>query len=418
MHGDGRGVLAEALVSWLSLYGVASAFQVYWNQTTRSRLERCIMFLLECLGALLFVRGFFWISGIKFFGILTYVVAAVIPLAILLYVEALLRRHFALWAKTFVLAGTAFFLALALSGNLHAHPLWLPVFTSYILAMQLVLSGAIVFHDRADFAPIEGRAVAAIAVAVVLIVPFVATDLAADLGLHMARVGSVGILIFVHAIVVASEPRSNAPRLLVANLAVIAIAALLGAIQSYVIGDVRPATVARSAAMFACIILLVMIHSRVHAYGQIARGPGLVRSIAAADTRTTESFLRVLDRLPMVAAYRLLRARDLSAYEFWSFPGVFRARSEKVITCNQLRRSPRARASNASAGSGDAIYHAEQLEDLMEREAMTHAVLIQESPVTLLLVQIPSAGMEQAAIAQLGLVRTVAEAIERSNSHA
>jgi len=49
---------------------------------------------------------------------------------------------------------------------------------------------------------------------------------------------------------------------------------------------------------------------------------------------------------------------------------------------------------------------------------MTHAVLIQESPVTLLLVQIPSAGMEQAAIAQLGLVRTVAEAIERSNSHA
>ena len=49
MHGDGRGVLAEALVSWLSLYGVASAFQVYWNQTTRSRLERCIMFLLEYL---------------------------------------------------------------------------------------------------------------------------------------------------------------------------------------------------------------------------------------------------------------------------------------------------------------------------------------------------------------------------------
>jgi hypothetical protein len=411
MHGDGRGVLAEALVSWLSLYGVAIAFLVYWNQTTRSRLELCVMFLLECLGALLFVRGFYWISGIKFFGILTYVVAAVIPLAILLYVEALLRRHFTLAAKVFVLAGTVFFLVLALWGNLHAHALWLPVFTSYVFAMQLVLSGAIVFRDRADFAAIEDRAVAAIAVAVVMIVPFVATDLAADLGLSMVRVGSVGILIFVYAIVVASEPRGDARRLSIAALAVIALATLLGALQSYVIGDFRTATIARSGSMFACIILLVMIHTRVYAHGQVARGPGLVRSIATADTRTTESFLRVLERLPMVAAYRLMRARDLGSYDFWSFPKVFQARGDKVISQNQLRRAPHVRAA-------DSAYHAEQLEALMQREAMTHAVLIQESPVALLLVQIPSAGMEQAAIAQLGLVRTVAEAIERSNSHA
>jgi hypothetical protein len=51
----------------------------------------------------------------------------------------------------------------------------------------------------------------------------------------------------------------------------------------------------------------------------------------------------------------------------------------------------------------------------MEREAMTHAVLIRESPVVLLLVLIPSAGMEYASIAQLGVIRTVAEVIERGN---
>lgn len=411
MHGDGRGVLAEALVSWLSLYGVMSALLVFWRQSTRSRLELCAMFLLECLGALLFVRGFFWITGIRVFGILTYLVAAVIPLGVLLYVEALLRRHFALAAKIFVLVGTAFFLALALWGNLHAHRLWLPVFTGYVFAMQLLLSGAIVFRDRADFAPVEDRAVAAIAVAVVLIVPFIATDLASDLGLRMVRVGSVGILIFVHAIVVASEPRSNARALLVANLAVIAIAVLLGAIQAYVIGDLRAATIARSASLFACIILLVMIHTRVYAHGQLARGPGLVRSIAAADTTTTESFLRVLERLPIVAGYRLMRAADLGAYDFGSFPDVFLAHGDKVISHNQLRRAPH-------TGAGAAIYHAEQLEDLIQRQAMTHAVLLRESPVAVLLVQIPSAGMEQAAIAQLGLIRAVAEVIERSNAGA
>ena len=58
-HGDGRGVLAEALVSWLSIYGVATAFWTYARQTAHTRLERCIMFLLICLGTLLAVRGFF-----------------------------------------------------------------------------------------------------------------------------------------------------------------------------------------------------------------------------------------------------------------------------------------------------------------------------------------------------------------------
>jgi hypothetical protein len=411
MHGDGRGVLAEALVSWLSLYGVFIALRVYWKQTARSRLERCAMFLLECLGLLLAVRGIFWITDAKLFGILTYVVAAVLPLAILLYVESLLRRHFALAAKIFVIAGTALFLVLALWGNLHAHRLWLPVFTGYVFTMQLMLSGAIVFRDRADLAPVEERSVAAIAVAVVMIVPFVATDLATDVGLRMVRVGSVGILMFVHAIVVASEPRGNARWLLIANLAVIAIAALLGALQAYVIGDLRDATIARSASMFACIILLVMIHTQVYAHGQIGRGPGLVRSIATADTSTTESFLRVLERLPMVADYRLMRAPDLGAYDLGSFPNVFRVHGDKVVGHNQLRRRPQ-------AGAGDAVYHAEQLQDLLQREDMTHAVLIRESPVALLLVQIPAAGMEQAAIAQLGLIRSVAEVIERGSGDA
>src|SRR5439155_24386824 len=190
----------------------------------------------------------------------------------------------------------------------------------------LVLTGAMVFRDRADLTPVGDRAAGTTAVAVALIVPFVVTDLARDLGLHVVRVGSVGILMFVHATVVASEPRGNARTVLAGDLAVIGLAALWGTVQAYVIGDLRLATVERGAALFACVLLLVMIHSRVRAHRQIARGPGLVRSIAAADTRSTESFLQVLELLPIVAGYRLLRAADLEAYNFWQFPRVFRDR--------------------------------------------------------------------------------------------
>ena len=122
--------------------------------------------------------------------------------------------------------------------------------------------------------------------------------------------------------------------------------------------------------------------------------------------RSPDALLQVLDRLPIVAGYRLLRQGDLQGYDPWSFPGVFHARGAKVVTLNQLRHALRDR-------SGDGSYHVEQLESLLQRESMTHASLIRESPLALLVVAIPSAGLEQAAIAQLELIRTVAEVIER-----
>jgi len=119
----------------------------------------------------------------------------------------------------------------------------------------------------------------------------------------------------------------------------------------------------------------------------------------------------VLERLPIVAGYRLMRVSALRAYDLWAFPALFPADGARVITRRQLRQAP-------SVPSDEARYHADQLADLLEREGMTHAVLIRDGPVVLLLVHIPSAGLEQAALAQLGLVRTVAEAIERSRSDA
>jgi len=238
------------------------------------------------------------------------------------------------------------------------------------------------------------------------------TDLATDLGLPMVRVGSVGILMFAFATVIAAEPRATVGAVVNAHLRVIGLSAALGAIEAYVIGDLRAATVARTGAFFACFLLLTMIYLRVHTHRQMSRGPGLVRSIATADTRTTEGFLHVLEQLPIVAGYRLVRGSDLRAYDHNdAFVGLFPAEGTRVVTRRQLRRT-------SGAQQVERPYVADQLADLMEREEMTHAVLVRERPLALLLVHIPSAGLEQSAIAQLGLVRTVAEAIERSRDHA
>jgi len=408
-HGDNRGVLAEALVSWASLYGVATAMRVYWKQTARSRVERCVLFLLGVLFGLLAVRGFFWITGSKVFGALTYFFASVLPLAVVLYIEALLRRHMPLLVKILVLAGTVVFVAFALSERLHADPFWMRVFSGYVLALMVVLLTMLFLRDRSDLTEVENRAADAVGVAVAMIVPFVMTDLLTDLGLPMVRVGSVGILMFAFATVVAAEPRATVGAVVNTHLRVIGLSIALGAIEAWVIGDVRTATVARTGAFFACFLLLTMIYLRVHTHRQLSRGPGLVRSIATADTRTTEGFLHVLEQLPIVADYRLVRAADLRGYDHKdAFVGLFPADGARVVTRRQLRR-------RSGAPQVEHSYVADQLADLLEREQMTHAVLLRERPLSLLLVHIPSAGLEQSAIAQLGLVRAVAAVIERGH---
>jgi hypothetical protein len=207
--------------------------------------------------------------------------------------------------------------------------------------------------------------------------------------------------------VVAAEPRATVGSMVNDHLRVIGLATALGALEAYVIGDLRPATAARTGAFFACFLLLVMIYLRVHTHRQISRGPGLVRSVAAADTRTTESFLQVLEHLPIVAGYRLVRAADLRTYDHHgSFAALFPGGGARVVTRRQLRQA-------SGAPQVERPFVADQLADLLEREEMTHAVLVRERPLTLLLVHIPSAGLEQSAIAQLGLVRAVAEVIER-----
>ncbi len=422
-HGDGRGVLSEALVSWSALYGVFLALRVHRKQATRSRLERCAVFLLYCLGALLLVRGFYWVSDSRVLGSATYVLAALVPVAVTLYIEALLRRHLALGIKLLALSGTLAFTVAAFAGRLPADPMWMRAFIGYVVLLGLAVLGALLFRDRADLTRVEARSVDAISMAVILLVPFVMTDLAADLAIPMVRVGSVGVLAFVYNMVLASEPRGSLRAVLVANLGVLAIAVLLGGLEAYVIGDLRAPTVARGAAFFAAILLLAMVYARVHSHGQVARGPGLVRSISAADTRTTEGFLQVLDMLPIVAGYRLLREPALAGYDSASFPQLFETSGGFVITRHRLLGPLRSASAAAGAedpeGTSDRTrYSADQLSDLLGREGMTHAVLIRTNPIALLLVHIPSAGLEQSAIAQLGLIRTVAEAIERSRHDA
>jgi len=404
VHGDNRGILAEAIVSWVALIGVAMALQVYWAQRSRNALEQRLLFLLELIALLLLVRGAFWLTHAPVLGVLTYLPAAVLPLAMVLYVEGLLRRHLPLPAKVTALAGSALFTGLALAGRLHADPFWLPIYSIFVVGTQLLLTAVLLFRDHGDLGAVESRAVHIVTIAVVLMVPFVLTDVATDLGMNMVRVGSVGILLFVYATVAASG--STLPRTVLAEtFAVLAVSWAVGAGHAWLIHDPRAATVGRSFSFFACLLFVVILHARIRAQRMIARESGLIRAVGRADVRDLDGFLRVLESIAGLAAFRLLREPDLGRYDVAQLPAFFAPPASRVASLSRLRRDLR-------RGTVTNHFHAEQVVDLLEEAAMTHAVMISARPLVLLVVRVPSPGNDASTIAQLELVGNVAGSIE------
>lgn len=401
------GALAEALVSWIGAWPTLAYLLALRRQPAPTSLEQRLMLMLACFTVLLMVRGFWWLDLGDLFGVLTFVPATVLPLAVFLYTEGLLRRHLARWAKLVVLLGSGTFALLNLAGQLHRHREAIVAFGVFIVTVQTVLLGRLFFRDRSDLSAVENRLVDGTAIAIALVVPFLLTDLLRDLGAPVARVGTVGVLVLIFALMRFGEKRGRRTAVLKETLGALLLGLGAAGVHLAVVPATDMSSLARSFALMATIVLLLLIRQRLQASALRERGATLMRVLAKADTRSLADFLRVLDHLPLFAGYRLLRGDDLAVYEWQRVPKVFGPAGRRVVGLSRLR-------TRARRGTERALFHAEQLIDLMEQDRMTHACLIRERPPILLCVRVPQAGEERVALTVLRLVRRVAELITRT----
>ena len=151
--------LFEALQSILGAYAVLIYSRVLSGQRSRSASESRLAYLLGCFLVLLTVRGFFWISHSPILGILTFLSASLIPMGVFLYAEALIRRHFPLPAKIFVLLGTVLFTTLAVAGKLHENQNAILAYAIFITVTGAIISAVISTRDRSSLSQIENRMV-------------------------------------------------------------------------------------------------------------------------------------------------------------------------------------------------------------------------------------------------------------------
>ena len=152
---------------------------------------------------LFFVRGVAWWSGNVWLDWLSMIPAAMVPLGALVVTEGMLRRHAPRTVKTVAVCGRdpARPRRRARAGGFatpYAIALSLFQFAGFATCAWLLAS-----RDRASLLASENRSIGRLAVGALLIIPFVITDFQALAPDMPVRLGALGALLVVTAVVIA-----------------------------------------------------------------------------------------------------------------------------------------------------------------------------------------------------------------------
>lgn len=187
-------LLADSFVSFASLLALAIFAGVLRRERPRATITRRFLWALQLGMAIMGLRLVHWFTGWEGAGRLTFLCASLVPLAVLLVVEALLRRHGPLALKLWVCLGAA---ALGLCAFLTPDTaqvqalLPLAAFQAVSLLAMLAL---LVGRDTSSLTSAENAMINRLAMALVLIVPLALSDFRTPYWNSPVRLSGLAIL--------------------------------------------------------------------------------------------------------------------------------------------------------------------------------------------------------------------------------
>ena len=373
-------VAIDVLVTWLGALGAASYLVHILRDPSRSPLERRAVVLLGVLTLLLLVRGFGWTeTADPRIDRVTFAAATLLPLAMALFVEGLLRRHLPRPAKLLAAGGSAFFFAVNLGPARLREPVLYGAFPVLLLAVMALLGYFLLSRRRDTLSPAENRLVSGCLVATLAGLPLAASDFRLELGFPPQRWGAVGVLLFVYTLVhLARLPERAGWRL--RELGWLALQALLLSGMAALLSPRPGAAWAHVLPPAAAVALLFAIWERLRSAGAMQAQEGLLRWLANAPAGSLDALAAWLRRYPLTEQHLILGPEDLRAYRPESLARLF----GDSHTCSGARF--RQLGPHAPREAQEA---AEQMADILERHEMTHACLLSAHPLRLLLVNLP-----------------------------
>jgi hypothetical protein len=389
----------DVLVTWVGAVMLLRYRIALGRRRERSALERRTGFLISAMALLLLLRGFSWLQpDVRWLGIAMILPATLLPLAMTLFAEGLLRRHVPRWTKwlavalTTVAATTAILLGIIHTSDTRASHVLLVA----LLTMMGVLGVLLARRDKTSLSRSENGLVRACLLVTLISLPLVATDFRFDTGWPMSRLGTLGALLFCYTLL--RRPQEHARLIwwardvggLLLRAALVCVL-LLVALRTAPRELLWPLFVLATA-----LVLAVAIADRLAQSNASRTEAALLRWLARPPATTLRGFVRELHHLPLTADALVIPEEDLAMYDRAALCAAL-ATGRPVHSLARLREERAAR----SEARAEAARGADQLTDLLERTEMTHVALLTARPLRLLLANIPE--LPGAADAELAL---------------
>lgn len=385
-------VVADSVVNLCGAIGLAVAAVMLHRRDPRGPQTARLVALLALVASLFLLRGIAWWTDNSTLDRISLIPAALIPLGALIVTEGLLRRHAHRRLKVAALVGGG---VLALAGALG--PVELEnVHTAMLSAFQLagfaVCAVLLIGRGRADLLAWENRAIDRVAFGAVLVIPFIITDfrvLAPDMPV---RLGALGALLAVTAILIAGANDETQRQGVLLTVLRIVGAALLGAAAAALSADVDVAQLMRHCAVAVAGVLAIGLMGDALRAVLEARQPGVLDSIGASAATTRDALIVELARQPIFESARRYREADLAAYD----PPLLR----DFLAARRVLR--RADAPWGLAATDPAV---ERMVALMTARHATHVIVLSHDPVDLIVLAVSVISADPATETALALVR-------------
>jgi hypothetical protein len=387
-------VIADSIVNLCGAIGLSVAMIALYRRDPKSPLTRRLLFLLGVVAILFFVRGLAWWTGNVWLDWLSMIPAAMVPLGALVVTEGMLRRHAPRIVKAVAVWGA---ILLGLAGVLGPERLATP----YSIALSLFqLAGfatcawLLVSRERASLLASENRSIGRLAIGALLLIPFVITDFQALAPFMPVRLGALGALLVVTAVVIAGGNTESRRQGILLTTLRLSASALLGIAAAFVSSDVDAAQIVRFCAIAISGVLTIgMMTDTLRAFFE-AQEPGVLNSVAASPAATRDQLISELARHPLFESARRLREAELTAYD----PPLLR----DFLSHRRVLRRPQ-----APWGLLPTDPAAERMLSLMAAHNATHIIILSHQPIDLIVTAVPVISADPATETALALVRRV-----------
>ena len=390
----------DLYLSLLAVGGLAILQGVIVGRGAEDPLNKRFLFGLRVTVMLFAGRALVMATGLTGFRVLVLLAASLIPLAVLILTEGLLRRHAPGWAKRLIGAGTLLFvIAAAIPAAIaDPHRIW------GLLVFQisgLLLSGWLILaRDKAGLTGAENRTVERLGLSLVALIPLVAADyLMVSLGVPV-QLSPLAVLFLCWLAVSLGRAEAGHGGILISFAAILLAALCAAGLISFVAGLDRNGAILMLTSILATLILTSILND-ARALKSEEQSVSLLRHMAEFDGTDPVAFLRGLAAHPLVEGAIVIGTAEMADLDQAVLGQIFAA--HPVLRC----------APGQMAGeAGDYVAH------LRDRFAATHLLLVTQAPLQLVALFMPALSASPRAELELRAVQRMALLMARKDADA